>query len=153
MGLAFTTGYWHLGHLEMRPKAIARRYLRTWFVPDAVVVFSDWLSFASTYAGQEDSAVAVKLLRLFKIGRLVRLLRVLRMAKLSEIMARISEKTLTTPLRHLVETSGSFSLGVRGQLSVRKELECFLMSMLHFCLGKELLLVSVASISLMCKDV
>mmetsp|Transcript_102327 Transcript_102327/g.330093 ORF Transcript_102327/g.330093 Transcript_102327/m.330093 type:complete len:146 (-) Transcript_102327:48-485(-) len=36
--LSFRAGYQKHGKLEMRPKSIARRYVKTWFVPDVVLL-------------------------------------------------------------------------------------------------------------------
>lgn len=94
MCLTLRTGYWHHGNLEMRPPCIVRHYVKTWLLPDFILVAGDWTSNILTilFSGENSShsARGVTLLRLSKAGKLIRVLGVIRMVKLSELFERLS---------------------------------------------------------------
>merc|ERR1740129_1355101 len=76
--VAFMTGQFINGVIEMRPTLVARTYVTTWFSLDAFLVSSDWISVAV------DSDGAVSLIPLLRAVRLLRLLRLLRAARLKQ---------------------------------------------------------------------
>jgi hypothetical protein len=95
LGLNFITGFFRDGEVERRPEAIVRHYLRTWFVPDVVVVSCDWLSLALTMGvGDDDGGGAggLKMLRFAKLGRALRIISMLRMVKAIRIVEEFVEK-------------------------------------------------------------
>mmetsp|Transcript_102339 Transcript_102339/g.330128 ORF Transcript_102339/g.330128 Transcript_102339/m.330128 type:complete len:162 (-) Transcript_102339:16-501(-) len=67
--LSFRAGYQKHGKLEMRPKSIARRYVKTWFAPDVVLLGLQVFSFAV----DEDPGGSVTALRFARLGKLMRL--------------------------------------------------------------------------------
>merc|ERR1719163_1598281 len=74
----------------MRPGKISRKYMRTWFALDCLVVGVDWLEvLMSSVAASLGFARLGKASRVFRI---LRLLRLLRLAKIGEIVNLISER-------------------------------------------------------------
>ncbi|CAK0884363.1 unnamed protein product [Prorocentrum cordatum] len=87
--LSFTTGFYKEGYIEMRPKVVARAYVRSWLPFDILVVLSDWLAIAL-----EDNLTlaAMPVLRLLRFVRMFRLLRLSRLSHMiSEIMLFVPE--------------------------------------------------------------
>jgi len=74
--LSFAVGYFVDGVVKTRFPDIAKHYLRTWFMPDMMVVMADWSSIVLVGGKGE-----IKLIRLFKIVRVLRVLAVIRLAK------------------------------------------------------------------------
>lgn len=74
--LTFFIGFYDKGILEMRPMPVAKRYFKSWFCTDILVVSTDWL-----VVGLEDAASSTEgsVLGIMRIGKSVRILRVLRM--------------------------------------------------------------------------
>lgn len=83
IGLSFVRGFYGKDELVTTSRAIAKEYLRTWFVPDVVVTVCDWLTclFFSDAGGGDSNATGVKFLRFAKVGRCVRLVGILRMMR------------------------------------------------------------------------
>ncbi|CAK0879491.1 unnamed protein product [Prorocentrum cordatum] len=81
--LSLVTGFHKEGYIEMRFRAVAGAYARSWLVFDIIVVVSDWLVVAL-----KDSSTlsAVPVLRSL---RLVRVLRLLRLGRLSHMINEI----------------------------------------------------------------
>jgi len=98
MPLSFISGYvTHSGSIEMRPSRIIRKYLRTWFCLDLVVVGVDWLEvLMSAFVEGLGFARLGKVSRAFRVVRMVRLLRLARMTEvLNLLIERInSEKVV-----------------------------------------------------------
>lgn len=93
MGFCFRTGFFRHGELEMRPKAIARRYLRTFFVPDLIIVVCEWLNIVTFYLdGAMGASEGVKFLRFSKVTRMLRIIGVVRIARLSSILERVATR-------------------------------------------------------------
>mmetsp|Transcript_102333 Transcript_102333/g.330108 ORF Transcript_102333/g.330108 Transcript_102333/m.330108 type:complete len:328 (-) Transcript_102333:51-1034(-) len=67
--LSFRAGYQKHGKLEMRPKFIARRYVKTWFAPDILLLGIQVLSFAV----DEVPGGSLRVLRFARLGKLMRL--------------------------------------------------------------------------------
>eukprot|EP00928_Gymnodinium_smaydae_P037995 TRINITY_DN26302_c0_g1_i2.p1 TRINITY_DN26302_c0_g1~~TRINITY_DN26302_c0_g1_i2.p1 ORF type:complete len:719 (-),score=133.42 TRINITY_DN26302_c0_g1_i2:16-2172(-) len=90
MPLSLLSGYvTTCGDIEMHPAAVARKYLKSWFLVDLLIVGGDWLevvAFASI-----EGADAANLTRLSRIFRIVRMLRLLRLARMKETMAAYAE--------------------------------------------------------------
>lgn len=86
IGWSCCTGYVQAdGTVEFQPRAILKRYARTWMCMDLFIVASDWISLIISSGGLGIS----KLARIFRIVRVVRLLRLVRM---QEIIANIMER-------------------------------------------------------------
>eukprot|EP00435_Cladocopium_sp_Y103_P009155 s4814_g2.t1 len=84
--LSFFTGYLHKGDLISNPRAIACRYLRTWFLPDMVVTTID-ISLEATQPGGTSSAN-----KSTRVLRLLRLFRVVRLGKLSRFASFLRDR-------------------------------------------------------------
>eukprot|EP00927_Polykrikos_kofoidii_P046347 TRINITY_DN40574_c0_g1_i1.p1 TRINITY_DN40574_c0_g1~~TRINITY_DN40574_c0_g1_i1.p1 ORF type:complete len:771 (+),score=134.48 TRINITY_DN40574_c0_g1_i1:97-2409(+) len=99
---SLTTGYIdHEGATVMKPFLILVHYLRTWFVPDFVVVGPDWVVAILQLAnpeewGEDDGAGAgaseTNLAGLLRVARIIRVLRLLRVAKLKRMLVRIKDQ-------------------------------------------------------------
>jgi len=78
------------GSIELRPWRIAKRYLKSWFVLDVLVVCVDWLEFVLSEGGS-----AFGLARFSKVSRVLRILRMvrlLRLARMREVLDGLIEK-------------------------------------------------------------
>lgn len=78
------------GTIEMRPAPIAKKYIRSWLVIDAMVVSVDWLELILSNASEGLGIARIgKTSRIFRILRMIRLLR---LAKVGEIVQLLSER-------------------------------------------------------------
>jgi len=96
MIIHFRTAIYVRGVLETSPKVIAREYLRTWFIPDLLVVMVDWLSTIVWYDGT-STFQGIRMLRCLRMGRILRLVEVLssrRLKTASEQLDRLVEQHL-----------------------------------------------------------
>lgn len=84
------------GFIELRPNAIAKKYVRTWFGIDVVMVLCDWIEFLLTVdVGGISIARGVKATRIIRIVRMVRLLRLARVQQvLNTLVELINSVTL-----------------------------------------------------------
>jgi len=85
--LSFLVGYHKDGLIDMRPRSIAQRYLRTWFFPELIIVTSDWLIFLLVHFSGALTATRLsrsmgRALRLAKVLRMLRLLRIIKLGTL-----------------------------------------------------------------------
>jgi hypothetical protein len=83
LALSFCMGYLKDdGHAEQRLRLTARKYLKSWFVPDFIIVSLDWL--ALTGLGRElfESLGLVRVFKALRGSRVIRLMRVVRLRKL-----------------------------------------------------------------------
>jgi hypothetical protein len=67
------------GEIDLRPPMIARRYLKTWFGIDFVLILVDYLELLWSKAGGLGYARIAKSSRVFRIIRMIRLLRVFKL--------------------------------------------------------------------------
>lgn len=91
MVMSFITGaVTNDGLIEMRLGQIAKRYLKSWFMLDIMIVGSDWAEFfmADSLKGA-GYARAGKVSRAFRI---IRMLRLLRLARMREVLGLILER-------------------------------------------------------------
>lgn len=81
MALSFFTGFQTAdAHIEVRVPKIARNYLSTWFILDAIIVMIDWMDIATTtQGGAQASRGVAKTMRTMRVLRAVRLLRLVRL--------------------------------------------------------------------------
>jgi len=85
------------GEVEMRFLAIVRRYLKTWFFVDCVIVGLDWMTYGPALATGGSGEYGIEgagLVRVGKVARFVRTLRVVRLirfGKLRVIVTRIHD--------------------------------------------------------------
>mmetsp|Transcript_113683 Transcript_113683/g.345850 ORF Transcript_113683/g.345850 Transcript_113683/m.345850 type:complete len:595 (-) Transcript_113683:119-1903(-) len=89
---SFLTGYYSEGSVEMRPRAIARQYLASWFVFDVCINIIDWAFLYASSLGRQSTAVGF--LRVGKTGRITRILRairLLRFVKLQRVLHEVLE--------------------------------------------------------------
>mmetsp|Transcript_118053 Transcript_118053/g.220636 ORF Transcript_118053/g.220636 Transcript_118053/m.220636 type:complete len:914 (+) Transcript_118053:152-2893(+) len=91
MVMSFITGVVTTdGHIEMHLVQIAKRYLKTWFPLDMMIVGSDWVEFfMSDKLSGAGYARAGKVSRAFRI---IRMLRLLRLARMREVLGLILER-------------------------------------------------------------
>lgn len=91
MGMSFLTGFYQSGKVELKPIKVARHYLRTWFLPDLVVLLCDYVSMllASIAFGN------LKLARFVIFGRVLRILCFVRIMKLSRHVERHMEHSVS----------------------------------------------------------
>mmetsp|Transcript_68594 Transcript_68594/g.222301 ORF Transcript_68594/g.222301 Transcript_68594/m.222301 type:complete len:913 (-) Transcript_68594:215-2953(-) len=106
--LSFMTGFYARGELEMNPKRVARRYLRSWFIPDIAVVLIDACSVILAYTNPDSSSSGAALFRLSKFSRFLRLARLFRMVKVSEGLTRIAERNAASSLEVALEMMNPF---------------------------------------------
>lgn len=94
MGLSCCTGFLlQNGIVEYSHRAIVYRYLTTWFVPDLVIVGSDWAGFFFVEEDQGVGQLGVgKVARLSRITRAVRFLRLLRLLRMQNVLANLTER-------------------------------------------------------------
>lgn len=98
--ITLRTGYWRRGNLEMRPSLIVRHYVRTWLVPDAVLVIADWLSIIFNVLHSPGSEAS--LLRLSRAGKLVRMIGILRISKFHNLLDRLQHIGVLNPNMYLL---------------------------------------------------
>jgi len=93
--VGFRTGFFRNGILEMSTRGIAREYLRTFFIPNLLIVASDWTTLLVPKVSRDDSggtgSGSVVLLRISKVSRLLRISRVLRMLRLPLFLERLTD--------------------------------------------------------------
>jgi len=86
--LSFFVGYYTRdGTLQMRPAKITQHYIKTWFVPDFLIVIIDWILLA----GVEGKSAVLQAGKALRYLRVLRIIRILRLRKLVEAMHRIDE--------------------------------------------------------------
>lgn len=90
MVFTFFVGYISRGRLVMSPAAIAKRYLITWFLLDAVVVAGDWFNNVGSASSGGSGSVS-GLGKLVRSLRAIRVLRLLRLLKLRRMMAELQD--------------------------------------------------------------
>jgi len=102
MPLSFLSGYvTGTGSIELRFSKIARRYSRSWFSLDLLVVGVDWLDLLlSAAAGSLGFARLGKSSRVFRILRMIRLLR---LARMSEVLNLLTERLDSEKLVILID--------------------------------------------------
>mmetsp|Transcript_29244 Transcript_29244/g.67324 ORF Transcript_29244/g.67324 Transcript_29244/m.67324 type:complete len:789 (-) Transcript_29244:93-2459(-) len=85
---SLTVGY-HLpdGTVEMRCLPVVKRYLKTWMLPDVIIVAMDWFTFGGPYiAGQASvEGNGAGLLRIGKYSRLLRLTALMRLFRVRRL--------------------------------------------------------------------
>jgi len=85
---SFLTGFHCEGLVEMRPNVIARRYLRSGFTLDFMVVLVDWVLAIFTF--QIKAVIRVgKTARVFRLLRMVRAMRLLRSIKMAKLVTSL----------------------------------------------------------------
>mmetsp|Transcript_74659 Transcript_74659/g.228446 ORF Transcript_74659/g.228446 Transcript_74659/m.228446 type:complete len:998 (-) Transcript_74659:114-3107(-) len=107
--LAFHTGFFEGGELKMNPRSIRIRYATTWFVPDAAVIVSDWVSLALVNVAGDSSGRGVKMLRFAKLGRMLRIVGMMRMLRVVRILEDFAQRHLTDGYRLTFNMASLFS--------------------------------------------
>lgn len=95
--LCFFTGFFEEGELNMDVNAATRRYLRSWFVPDFLVVSCDLFSIIMlTFIGSErSSGVGLRFARFAKLGRLLRIMGLVRAFRATRALEAMVERNLS----------------------------------------------------------
>ena len=104
----FTFGYWILdmplhaifgveidGHLELRPRELLKRYWRSWFGIDLMVISIDAALLIAELV-QDRAPAPARSARYLRTLRLLRLLRLLRVAKLQRELTKLANSFLST---------------------------------------------------------
>eukprot|EP00811_Abedinium_folium_P032156 NODE_528_length_2961_cov_8.234651.p1 GENE.NODE_528_length_2961_cov_8.234651~~NODE_528_length_2961_cov_8.234651.p1 ORF type:complete len:801 (-),score=217.38 NODE_528_length_2961_cov_8.234651:558-2768(-) len=90
--LTFRTGYYEKGHIIMRPRAIAHRYIRTYFLLELAVVICDTTAITLALTTENRNvATPARIARISKCGRLIRVFGLLRLGRLRATLARVCE--------------------------------------------------------------
>jgi len=92
----FFVGYYKEGELVTKLRKVMKKYFLGWFLPDVIIVLSDWTSLV---LGNTSS---FKLVRLFKIVRLLRILVIFRLARLWRVMKEKLDHNLSENSRLLI---------------------------------------------------
>jgi len=102
MPLSFVSGFITKdGSIELRFSKVARKYLRSWFTLDCLVVGVDWFELLMAAAAEGlGFARFGKSTRVFRILRMVRLMR---LAKMTEVIAQVTERMDSEKLVILVD--------------------------------------------------
>eukprot|EP00416_Gambierdiscus_australes_P007984 CAMPEP_0171144906 /NCGR_PEP_ID=MMETSP0766_2-20121228/146727_1 /TAXON_ID=439317 /ORGANISM="Gambierdiscus australes, Strain CAWD 149" /LENGTH=571 /DNA_ID=CAMNT_0011608787 /DNA_START=103 /DNA_END=1819 /DNA_ORIENTATION=- len=88
MGMSFLSGYvCHDGSIEMRPWKIARRYTKSWWILDIVVVGTDWFELLV-----QTGIGVTRLGKSSRALRIIRMVRLLRLARAGEIIHLLMER-------------------------------------------------------------
>lgn len=75
-------GYFNGPELVMQQFRITKRYLKTWFLLDAIVVIPDWFTRLAQDGGSEQLANVGRIIRSARAVRVIRLLRLLKLQKM-----------------------------------------------------------------------
>jgi hypothetical protein len=86
--ISFMTGVHVDGVVEMRLWRIARRYIRSWFVPDVSIVLMDW---AFLLIGVSDAAGLLRVRRSARALRIIRAIRLIRVVKVADFLSKIAD--------------------------------------------------------------
>lgn len=92
LALSFCTGYEVDGYLEMRPPFVTRNFIKTWFVPDVLVVVIDWLLIVMEgvdHSGNRDNPGVLRLSKSNRVLRILRLLRLMRLTKAVKLKRKL----------------------------------------------------------------
>eukprot|EP00428_Durinskia_dybowskii_P011696 CAMPEP_0170224796 /NCGR_PEP_ID=MMETSP0116_2-20130129/12103_1 /TAXON_ID=400756 /ORGANISM="Durinskia baltica, Strain CSIRO CS-38" /LENGTH=877 /DNA_ID=CAMNT_0010475509 /DNA_START=33 /DNA_END=2668 /DNA_ORIENTATION=+ len=84
IAFSFMTGFYSGGAIEMRPRVIARTYIRSWFFLDLCIILVDWLLILLD-SGMADIIGVVRVSKTLRLSRLLRLFRLLRLLKMPAI--------------------------------------------------------------------
>lgn len=107
--LNFTTGYTKHGEVELRFRQVAKRYIKSWFIIDLVVVLCDWVStMTSMVLDVSSDTRGLRLLRVAKISRLVRIFGLLRLFRLCRIVKNLMDKYVSGAMRVFLSTCSIF---------------------------------------------
>lgn len=87
--MSFITGYYVLGQLESRPRHVARRYCKSWLIPDFAIVTADIITLVANESGGSAKESGSAVFRLSKAVRFMRLARLCRLLRVSEAFARL----------------------------------------------------------------
>jgi len=81
-----SSGYHKRGVLEMRPRKVFKKYIKSWCLPDCIVVLVDWVVLLN----EMDMHLA-RALRIGKSLRYTRALRMLRLLRILKVMSTVAE--------------------------------------------------------------
>jgi len=91
MPMSFLSGcVTHDGAIEMRPPKLAKRYLKSWFALDCLVVGIDWLEILA--AAVAEGLGFARMSKVTRIFRILRMIRLLRLARMKEVFALLMER-------------------------------------------------------------
>lgn len=96
--VSFFTAFYHKGTLVASFHKVAKTYLKTWFVPDVLVVSLDWTSIALLLATEssDNSMSAISFVRIARLGRCLKLMGAMRiLMKLVQVL-ETAERLMST---------------------------------------------------------
>mmetsp|Transcript_11469 Transcript_11469/g.33062 ORF Transcript_11469/g.33062 Transcript_11469/m.33062 type:complete len:546 (+) Transcript_11469:3-1640(+) len=91
MLVSFFTGFENNGLVEMRCSKIARRYLRSWFVFDLLLVAFEWFVLLQETDGGTDMLSLGRSGKVIRLMRMMRMLRFLRLVKMMSVLVEFSD--------------------------------------------------------------
>jgi len=98
MYVSFVAGYYDQhGDLVMKFVPIAKRYMRSWFPLDCIILGSDWYMIISSAisgekaSGAGDSVGLARLGKMMRFARILRALRLVRLLKIRQLLYRLQE--------------------------------------------------------------
>lgn len=95
IAVSFRTGFFRGTVLEMHPRMVAKKYMKTWCAFDVVLMLMEWITqFVSSYA-------SVSVVRVTRVLRYVRVARLLRLIKIP-MLWKLIEDQISTNLQHLI---------------------------------------------------
>jgi hypothetical protein len=86
-----TVGYVHHGGVVLDFSKIVRRYLKSWFAIDLLVLVPDWVFTIESMRQKSSKGVSESATRLLRVLRLVRMVRLLRLLKLRRIFHTLND--------------------------------------------------------------
>lgn len=109
IGVSFLRGYYSGCVLEMRPGAIALRYLKREFLPDLLIATLDW----SMMIVETEASRAVgysRITKAFRFVRIARILRLVRLVKVHQFMEILESSTMDFATLSLIHVSKNLVL-------------------------------------------
>jgi len=80
--VTFSKGFYFKGDLVVDARKIVRHYMRTWFVPDLLMVMCDWAGVSVELLVGGGGAQSLKMLRCVRLGRMLRIVGIVRMLRI-----------------------------------------------------------------------
>jgi len=90
IGFSFSTGFVKSdGGVQMDRSIVAKRYLRSWFFLDIVLVVMDW---ADIFLNEQRAAGMVRFSKAARTIRILRMIRLLRIVRMQRVLSLLSER-------------------------------------------------------------
>jgi CRP-like cAMP-binding protein len=96
------------GNIELRFARVSKKYLKSWFLLDLLVVGVDWFELIMKAAA--DGLGFARLGKASRIFRILRMVRLLRMAKMTEVLNLLAERLDSEKLVILIDVVKLFTM-------------------------------------------